>query len=478
VEGTPNALAYLALILCPFVSVALVGLIRSPAVAVAIIILAGQMFLPPKISLDIPLFHPGKDVLPALGALVGCLIFRTRRFAGSKPWRGYDLFIVLQMVGFLGTYLTNRDPIRYGPVTLPGLTFYDFFASSVNTALYFWPPFFLGRTLFRTSKDLRKLFTILAAAGVIYSPFLIIEMLMSPQLNRWIYGFHQSEFIQTIRAGGYRPKTFMRHGLTVSLFVLFTVLAAAALSRIKQRVLGFGATTVAVYLLVVLIFCKSLGAMLYAAITLPFMWWTSVRRQTQYAAILAVVLFSYPVCRAAGLVPIEEINSFTLVHFGEDRAGSLGMRLREEGYVVTRALDRIVFGWGGYARPMRHDPYTGENVAVIDGLWALQIGGQGAVGYIGLFGMLVLATWRARGTVTRITDSRDRTLVACLALMSAVFILDLIPNSGKDPYLFLLVGALVGAERGLNRHPVPGLAPRETAIDDERIEQADWGVRT
>jgi len=55
---------------------------------------------------------------------------------------------------------------------------------------------------------------------VFYTFFLFIELTASPQLNRWIYGYHQSQFIMAMRAGGYRPMVFMRHGLNVAFFNL------------------------------------------------------------------------------------------------------------------------------------------------------------------------------------------------------------------------------------------------------------------
>ena len=454
-EGSPNLLAYVALILCPFVSIVVVALFRAQ-VSVPIVILAGQMFLPAAMKLGVPLTLLDKDTLPALGALVGCLIFRSRSLAGSRPWRGYDLFIVVHMLGLLGTSLTNQDPLRYGPVVLPGLSLYDFFNSAVNVALYWWPSFYLGRSLYRTSQDLKTLFVILALAGLVYSFFLFIEMVMSPQLNRWVYGFHQTEFLQTMRGGGFRPKAFMRHGLNVVLFMLITVFAAITLAKTKQRVAGLPPTAVAIYLTVVLLLCRSAGILVYSIIFLPLVTLVSPRKQVKWAAVFALVIFSYPLSRAVGWIPIDDINAFTLSHFGEERGGSLALRLREEGFVMTQALQRIVFGWGGYARQFRHDVWSGKNLALIDGEWAIQIGMRGVVGYVSMFGMLLWPVWRARRTVARLDSPRDQAMVGCLALMAVVYTLDLIPNSSIDPYLTFLVGVLAGTQRWLV--PAPGHA--------------------
>jgi hypothetical protein len=404
-----------------------------------------------------------KDILPPLSALFACLILRPRSLARARPGRGYDLFIVLQIVGYMGTFLTNRDPVHFGPRVLEGHTFHDVVSGAVQSILYWWPPFFLGRALYRKPEDLKNLFVIMAAAGLAYVPFLLIEMRMSPQLNMWIYGFHQTEFIQTVRGGSYRPKVFMRHGLNVALFMVFTVLAAAALAKIKRRVLGLKAGIVVLVLMALVILCKSAGAITYAAVFLPLVWFARVRTQAKWAAVLALLMFLYPVCRSVGLVPVDALGQFFMSVFGEERAGSLAYRLTQEGLVMERALQRIAFGWGGYDRPFPHDPFTGNNLFAVDGLWVIQIGSRGVVGYVALFGMLLLPAWRARRTIARLATPREKILVACLALMTVVYVADLIPNSSIDPYLTFLVGVLVGTERGFDA-PAPAVAPRMQII--------------
>ena len=59
-----------------------------------------------------------------------------------------------------------------------------------------------------------------------------------------------------------------------------------------------------------------------------------MRAQARWAAVLAVILFLYPVARSVGLIPIESLNSFFLSMFGEERAGSLAYRLTQEGLVM------------------------------------------------------------------------------------------------------------------------------------------------
>jgi hypothetical protein len=456
VEGSPNFLAYLALIGFPLVAVVLCATLRAP-VAVPVILLVGQLFLPPVVALDAPVIPPlDKDVIPGLSALVGILIFKPRALNSGRYGRRYDLFMALLILGAALTAMTNTDKLIYGPKVLPAIGAYDFVADAIKLSLYWWIPFYFGRTLYKTSDDFKQLFVILTVAGLVYSLFLFIELRFSPQLNRWIYGFHQSEFQQTLRGTGYRPKAFMRHGLNVALFMVVSILAATALARAKQRVWRLPAWTVALYLVGVLALLKSAGALIFAAVCLPLMWFTRPKLQARAAAVLAVGLFSYPLLRAMNLIPVEDALYFFADIFGDERAWSLESRMMSEVAVLSRALERLWFGWGGYARPFIHDEITGKNLTVIDGFWAIVIGSRGVVGFVAIFGLLLLPVWRLRHNLSKLLSRRDQVLAAGLGLMAICYVADLIPNSSIDPYLTFLVGVLAGLGRGLE--PPPGTA--------------------
>jgi hypothetical protein len=207
---------------------------------------------------------------------------------------------------------------------------------------------------------------------------------------------------------------------------------------------------------------------------MPLLWLTKPRTVTRVAAVLALLAFSYPVARAMNLVPVDKINAFTLEKFGADRAGSLGLRLSEEAWLMERALQRIVFGWGGYSRSFRHNPVTGESNSTTDGVWAIEIGTGGAVAFVSLFGLILLPAWRGRRIMKKLQNPEDRPYVACLALMAAIYGVELIPNSSIDPYLTFLVGVLAGIDRrGLEPDEVPAaqyvpVDPRYVAYDRGR----------
>ena len=44
-------------------------------------------------------------------------------------------------------------------------------------------------------------------------------MRLSPQLNYWVYGFHQNQFWRNMRLDGFRPVVFMNNGLMVGMWM-------------------------------------------------------------------------------------------------------------------------------------------------------------------------------------------------------------------------------------------------------------------
>ncbi len=453
--GNANFLAWTALALCFPVSLMIVARWKAP-LSVPLVLILGQMFLPDRIGFVVsPYLAPlDKFTLPPLGALFGCIIFRPKSLVNSKPFRGFDLFIVFRIVAYFFSCITNRDPLMFPQGMVPALSMYSFMSGTAKILCYWWPSLYLGRTVIRTSRDLRNLFRMLASAGVIYSAFILIEMRFSPQMNFWVYGFQATEFAQSVRDGHYRPLVFMRHGINLTFFLFITILAASALAKTKVRVLRLKARPVSVYLSVLLVLCHSLGTLLYGAVAVPLVWFTKARTQVKIATVLAVITCSYPIARAFGLVPVDDINAFVLEKFGEDRAGSLGVRLSEEQYIMERALPRWVFGWGGPPRAFRLDPVTGVPHSVTDGLWAVQFGEAGAVGYICMFGMFLYPILRSRRALSRLPSLDDRIMVGSLTLMATFLIVDLIPNSFLDPYLLFLSATLAGvAARGLEPDP-------------------------
>ena len=131
-----------------------------------------------------------------------------------------------------------------------------------------------------------------------------------------------------MRYGGFRPMVFLSHGLWVALFACMAVLAAAVRLRDPAvRRPGRGArAALLVFLLVVLVLCKSMAALIYALLLVPVVLLAPVRLQFAVAALLAVVVLSYPLLRWVEVLPVRAFTD--LAHdISPERGQSFGLSL-------------------------------------------------------------------------------------------------------------------------------------------------------
>lgn len=441
-----NLFAYLVSFSWPLVGIALF-LMFPPRWACAITLIGGEMFLPARFGIHpsgLPLID--KDLIVSLAAVIGCLIAKPRAIlGGNRLGRRYFGFILLMIAGAYLTVMTNPDPCRAGPRYLPGLGARDFISMTVGILLGWWPAFFLGRKLFTKIDDLEVICTVLAVGGIVYSLFIFVELWMSPQFNYWIYGYHVGTFDQTIRGGGYRPMVFMRHGLTLALFVLVTVLAATGLAKTRARLLGIPWRWLAMYLGFILIACHSVGALVNGIILVPLLIWARPRAQVRLATVGGWLVLLYPILRLYDLLPIDSVVNLFTTAFGAERAGSLGFRFMNEDLLLKRALERPWFGWGGWGRNFLYNPWGGL-ASVVDGEWIGVMGTTGVIGFLSVFGLLIFPILVFAKRLRRVQDPRHTALGTAVLFISVAYVFDLLPNSGVAAYLMMIIGALAGID--------------------------------
>jgi len=447
-EGTPNLFAYLVLAASGLVALIVFSVLRPP-LATTLVLMGGLMFLPGGISFDASGIPPlDKNVLPVLYALAGCLIHARPQLISSRSRGVIDACSVLLLLGTVITPLLNRDVLVYGPTILPAMGPYDCLSSSLQTALAYVVPFYLGRALIRSRRDLRDLLGMIVVGGLVYSLLILIELRFSPQLHRWLYGYHQVNFQMALRMGGYRPTVFMRSGLEVAMFMLVAALAANALGRAGAMLLTIPMRWIAAGLFVILISCKSLGAIVYGTLLAPAAALLPPRILARGSAVIAILIFATPILRTFDWVPTEAVVEF-FETVDEARATSLGGRFDNEDALLDKAWQRTWFGWGGYGRNRIYDPSTGADLSVTDGYWVIQIGTAGIVGFAAIFGLLLVPVGRAARWTANLASRADQQAVAGLALIVVVLTLDLIPNGFLSTFTMYLAGALSGSTTGI-----------------------------
>ena len=241
---------------------------------------------------------------------------------------------------------------------------------------------------------------------------------------------------------------FLGHGLLAAFFFMTTIVAAAALWRTRTRVSRVAPGVVIGYLSIVLVLCKTASALLYGALLVPLVRWASPRVQLRVACILVLVAIIYPVLRAGTLIPTASILQASDA-ISPERALSLKTRFDNEDQLLARAWQRPWFGWGRFGRSRVYNGWDGGDSSVTDGHWIITMGTFGIVGFIAEFGLLGLTVFRAARALKYAHTKWERDYLAALALIIAIGMIDLLPNSSIRPWTWLLAGALLGRAEAL-----------------------------
>jgi len=488
----PNALAYLALMAWPLVVAALY--LRLPVHRALIwSILGGYLLLPPVAAFNLP-GVPALDKvsIPNLASVLAVVVaMRAEALrAAARPYARMSviggvrpgdaappasaagrpvplavwLLLAFFVVSPVATVLTNRDPALYpgaeGLHVIPGLRLYDSVSVMAQQAIVLLP-FFLARRFLASAEALRDLVRALAVAGLAYSLPMLLEIRLSPQINVWVYGFFQHDFLQMMRAGGFRPIVFLEHALWVAFFAMTAVLAAASLARHAPAADRPAWVAAALWLAAVLVLCRTLGPMMLLAALAPAVVLAPRRWQHRLAAAMAAVAVAYPLLRGAGMIPTEALVA-KLAQYYPERAQSLGFRFMNEELLLERAAARPWFGWGSWGRNHLYDPATGRMLTVSDGRWIIVLGVFGWLGYLAEFGLLALPlAWLGLRHGAAAAPQ-----AGVLALILGANMIDLLPNASLIPFTWLVAGALLGHAELLARargRPAPAPATATAA---------------
>ena len=409
---TPNWFAYVALLSWP--AVAFYLFYKRPLnQAIIWTILGGYLLLPAGTVIKfemIPAFD--KRSIPNIAAFVGSVLI-TRRL--PKLFRTFGfveiLIVMLLAVPFI-TSVLNGDSIKIGTTVLPGVGVYDAGSALIAEFLVFLP-FILGRQYFRTAADGEEILRALVVAGLLLSLPVLFEIRISPQLSRWIYGYLPTGFATVMRDGGFRPVVFMENGLVTTFFLMTAVLAASALWRTKTRLRHLAPGGITAYLALVLIWCKSLGALVYGALLMPAVRWTTPRLQLRVAMALVIISLSYPTLRILDLVPTQFLVDVA-ASVSSERAESLKFRLENEDQLLRHASERFWFGWGRFGRNRVYEE-SGRDFSVTDGEWIIRLGIFGFFGFLAEFGLFGLCVFRAAAASKALDFRRDAVFTAALS---------------------------------------------------------------
>jgi hypothetical protein len=417
----------------------------TPALAILIVCIGGELFLPevkqfaPTSGVPAPLSIPGVKLTKV--NVIAYALLLALVVAPPARWQKLRWFDVPMLVWCLCPFASSLSN---------GLGLYDGASQSLSNTLVWGVPYWVGRLYFTDADRFRTLVIAFILGGLVYVPLCWYEIRMSPQLHEKVYGFYQHEFGQSVRFDGYRPVVFMGHGLLVGMWMAMTSLLAfwmwwsGSVRRISAA--GVGLTVSLGWLTLGLatttVFCKSTGAIMLAIAGTAVLWATRFLRTRVALLLLLLVPPLYVGTRMSGEwsadAILDELQSFT----PPDRLDSLVFRFKNENSLVERSWERMVFGWGGWARADEHDS-SGKDLTVSDGLWIIALSNRGLVGLVAIFLVLLLPalryTWLV--PVALWPQPRHAPELAAAVILGLVAIDNLL-NSNSCSMFVLLGGAL------------------------------------
>ena len=407
----------------------------KPHQAVLFSVIGGWLFLPMAVYDLQGLPAYSKVTAISVGLVLGGRISGQRQVV-TFTWKLYDLPVIIYCISSIAISLSNH------------LGFYDGLAGFLSRAIWLGIPYLAGRVYFNSSDKLRDLCKGIILGGLLYVPFCLYEMRMSPQLHNMIYGYFQHSFIQHARYGGWRPIVFMQHGIMVAFWMAVASVVAFWSWRSGEikNLKGVPMSFCVVVLSVTTIFCKSANGWFALIVGCVCYIFSRILKIQNILLIFFLIIFLYIGLRSINIVSSEELITLASFVFDPERVSSLGMRLSQEDLFSLKAWERPLFGWGGHDRGLPVDLATGQIiVSVVDSLWLITFSSSGLVGLFSLYFSLLIGPFLLfkSGMLAKVKDSSfTMTPATVLSLILILFTIDSLLNAMVNPLYFMITGGL------------------------------------
>jgi hypothetical protein len=239
------------------------------------------LFLP-LVEYKMPGF-PGysKVTATSFAVLLGALIFDTNRILNFRP-RLLDLPMLVWCICPFFSSITNE------------LGAYDGASAAFFNVALWGLPYFIGRCYLTDLDAVRDLAVWIFIGGLLYTPLCLIENRLSPQLNKWVYGFTQLQtvrYYESFMKLGWQPLVFMQNSLALTMFMVSAALigtwlwATGALRRLMDMPMSWLLPPV----FLTSILCKSLGPITLMFTGLGILFITKWMRWSTLVAVLCFV---------------------------------------------------------------------------------------------------------------------------------------------------------------------------------------------
>lgn len=399
--------------------------------AVLLSLLLAWLFLP-MASFKVPgIPDYTKVTATEVGIVFGTILFDPNRFFALR-FKWIDLPMAIWCFWPLATSIHN------------GLGVYDGISSIFTHTMDWGAPYVIGRGYFGDIEGLRDLAVAILIGGLIYVPLCWFEIILSPQLHNWIYGYHQAPMFGTHRYGGFRPLVFMQNGLAVGLWMVEASIIAIwlwytkSLSRIHRIPMG----ALALILFITAVGCKSTGALCLLLIGLALLYICRRVRSSIPLFIFILLIPTYIGMRLKHEITPDGTGAFLSNFFEASRANSFVFRIKNEELLSEKAMQEPIFGWGGWGRSeIKSD--SGQRLSITDSLWIIALGHNGLVGLISLFTAMLMPAclaWRRYPP----NSSADLGLASLqvISIIQILFAVDCLSNAMINPIYLVAIGGV------------------------------------
>jgi hypothetical protein len=321
-------------------------------------------------------------------------------------------------------------------------------------------PYFIGRVYITDLRAMKELALGLFIGGLVYVPLCLFEARMSPQLHAMVYGFHQHDFGQTMRGGGYRPTVFMQHGLAVGMFMCTAALCGFWLWRTRAVRVIWGMPVGALVLVVLgtAVLCRSTGAIALMLLGMGILTATKMLRTSLFVRVLLVLPVMYIVARTVGGWSGNELVELA-ENISVDRSGSLRVRLASETGLWRAIQPNLMFGAARFIF-MSQEVEEGGTRIIPDGMWLLALGSHGLVGLAAFVASLLGPVWAfVRKAPARVWGHAEAASAAVLAMVVLLYMCDSLFNAMPNPLFLVAAGGLTTLATTRQRARVAPSAP-------------------
>ncbi len=406
--------------------------------AVASAFVGGWMFLPVASYHISGLPSYNKITATCVVILAGAYIYDKERFS-QFHFSAADIPMILWCTSpFFSSFVND-------------LGVHDGLSQAMYQSISWGIPYFIARIYFKDASSIKILALSIFIGCVVYIPFCWFEMIMSPQLHRLTYGYHQSDFIQTLReGGGFRPMVYMDHGLMTSMWMALGVFLGIWLfftGELPETIISLPSRFLIVMLVITTLMMKSFGAITLLMIGLIILYLSTRMKTVILVIVMLIAPLIYIFTRTTGAWNGKNLSNFIEKKISASRSQSLQFRFDNEKILIEKALQGTFFGWGGFGRARVYNE-KGEDISITDGLWIITFGQNGIYG---LSMMVIAIQWPLFLFILLVKPELWKTKTwgasAVMALFLGIYMIDNLLNSMINPLYMLFSGSLISMLR-------------------------------